>query len=171
MTPCKNKIVGKSIWEDWQPIDTAPRNGMLVDLCWMDDGKVQETFSPMYWNGRVWQLKGSELVWSESEDGGPTHWRASRIQLIKLTIQQINRRGEFSSSTPKYLQTGLVARAGMSAVGTVSDELRDCFKDDEEVCPYCGNALDTGFECNSTGCLYDAQEVQVMLEVEGKTLQ
>lgn len=76
----------------WHPISTAPRDGTVVDLTWMEDGHPQEIFS-MCWN----QFAGNPLVqsgkgiwamhsrvsgrilatWCEQDpDGAPTHWRA-----------------------------------------------------------------------------------------------
>lgn len=75
---------------DWQPIETAPRDGTAVALCWMENGKVAESFAPMVWNqfaenplyqrGKgIWacHAKSGELLftWTESHpDGAPTHW-------------------------------------------------------------------------------------------------
>jgi hypothetical protein len=27
---------------DWQPIETAPKDGSVIELTWMEDGKPQE---------------------------------------------------------------------------------------------------------------------------------
>lgn len=75
---------------EWQPIETAPRDGTAVTLTWMDKGKPQETASNMVWNqfagnplvqdGKgIWacHAKSGEILftWSEQNpDGAPTHW-------------------------------------------------------------------------------------------------
>lgn len=71
---------------DWQPLDSAPRDGTLIDITAIDDdGEVFE-IHPMVWDpsaknaifapGMVgmWVAPGGEYTWREGE-GGPTHWR------------------------------------------------------------------------------------------------
>lgn len=69
----------------WQPIETAPRDGTVVHLTWMDDGEPQEVW-PMQWghiqrNGLfpgvtgMWVATDGSVTWKESVDAGPTHWR------------------------------------------------------------------------------------------------
>lgn len=65
-----------------QTIDTAPRNGKVVIVCAPEDGMHYE----MYWNptGRnplaqrdeygIWETVDKELIWSEIDGSGPTHW-------------------------------------------------------------------------------------------------
>lgn len=76
---------------EWKPIETAPRNGTEIELTWMVDGKPQEIW-PMAWNQfatnplvqshkGIWAMhdrrNGALLItWTESGDGGPTHWRS-----------------------------------------------------------------------------------------------
>lgn len=71
---------------DWHPIATAPRDGSLVYLTWMEGGQPQEQW-PMRWdveatNGLfpdvkgMWVLDGGGATWTEHDpDGAPTHWR------------------------------------------------------------------------------------------------
>lgn len=76
---------------EWQTIETAPRDGSLVDLTWLDNGRPQEIY-PMCWNqfaenrafqdGKgIWAMHNRETgallcTWSEQHpDGAPTHWR------------------------------------------------------------------------------------------------
>lgn len=73
---------------DWQPIETAPRDGTVIDLTWMEDGKPAEIW-PMQWGhiqqnglfpGQVgmWVATDGSCTWSETHtDGAPTHWRLS----------------------------------------------------------------------------------------------
>ena len=76
---------------EWQAMETAPRDGTKVDLCWMDDGEVQESYGPMHWSDTsrnplvqdgagIWvMVDGSGKViftWTEADPrGAPTHWR------------------------------------------------------------------------------------------------
>lgn len=70
---------------DWQPIETAPRDGSVIQLAWMGHGKPAGIW-PMCWsqsatNPPMWvtynqQTGEIELMWREDDpDGGPTHWR------------------------------------------------------------------------------------------------
>ena len=79
---------------DWQPIETAPKDGTKVDLTWMENGKPQETYCGMVWNifagnpfvqagNCIWALHADNgkilMTWSdENPDGAPTHWRHSQ---------------------------------------------------------------------------------------------
>lgn len=79
---------------EWIKIDTVPRDGTKVDLCWMENGVPQETYEGMeydkdatnaafpgvtgFWVFRV--LGAVRFTWSEAENSegdeyGPTHWR------------------------------------------------------------------------------------------------
>lgn len=75
---------------DWQPIETAPRDGTPVQLTWMEKGRPQEIWI-LCWNQfatnhlvqdhkGIWALhdrRTGELVltWCEDDpDGAPTHW-------------------------------------------------------------------------------------------------
>jgi hypothetical protein len=76
---------------DWRSIDTAPRDGTVVEV--MADG-----FGPyeMMWNREgfnflvssefgIWEHTTGGFTWSEEYGGGPTHWRAiSRARLDAL---------------------------------------------------------------------------------------
>jgi hypothetical protein len=73
---------------DWQPIETAPRDGTLVCVGWKGprDTEMQEWFT-MQWGhiqkndlfapGQIgmWVMPDGSLTWTESTGGGPTHWR------------------------------------------------------------------------------------------------
>ena len=76
---------------DWQPIETAPKDGTPVTLTWMENGKPQEIYPGMVWNAfasnpmvqggkGIWALHGKSgqllMTWSDEDpDGAPTHWR------------------------------------------------------------------------------------------------
>lgn len=76
---------------EWQPIDTAPRDGTEIELTWMENGKPQEIY-PMRWNAfasnnlvqdgkGIWAMHSRInnallMTWCEQNpDGAPTHWR------------------------------------------------------------------------------------------------
>jgi hypothetical protein len=75
----------------WQPIHTAPRDGTLIYLTWMDKGEPQEVY-PMRWGPKAenalfpgvvgfWVLDGGEMTWTEHDpEGAPTHWRPVHAQ-------------------------------------------------------------------------------------------
>lgn len=71
---------------EWQDISTAPRDGTLVELTWMENGRPAEIWS-MRWgaihrNGLfpgqigMWVAPDGSCTWNEQYlDGAPTHWR------------------------------------------------------------------------------------------------
>jgi hypothetical protein len=74
---------------DWERLETAPRDGSVIELTAIeDDGSLFE-IHPMQWghiqqNGifapgiiGMWVAPGGEYTWREGE-GGPTHWRPYR---------------------------------------------------------------------------------------------
>jgi hypothetical protein len=66
---------------DWQPIDTAPKDGTPIELCGIRTGAAQRLgvreHKPAHWNGWCW--------WMLDRPGGiigmrvhATHWRPLR---------------------------------------------------------------------------------------------
>jgi len=74
--------------DKWRAIETAPRDGRLVELTWMENDRPAD-IAAMKWvpdarnglhPGKVgfWIIgrPGSpEVTWSEHDGAGPTHWR------------------------------------------------------------------------------------------------
>ncbi len=76
---------------EWQPIETAPRDGTVV-LLWATDAPACE----MYWDpaGRnllvqsgpgIWTHPSGELTWSEQFGAGPTHWMPCQPPAPRIT--------------------------------------------------------------------------------------
>lgn len=57
--------------DDWQTMDTAPRDGTFVELVNMDLNVGPWT---MRWNGGLWISEHERVAWSEGTHGSPTHW-------------------------------------------------------------------------------------------------
>lgn len=73
--------------EGWRPIETAPRDGTVIELTWMDKGRPQEIW-PMQWGHiqrnplfagdtvGMWVMPNGGATWTEHDpEGAPTHWR------------------------------------------------------------------------------------------------
>lgn len=75
----------------WLSMECAPRDGTVITLTWMEDGKPQEIYSGFEWcpndsnplvqshNG-IWGIRNKDtgqimMTWCDEGDGAPTHWR------------------------------------------------------------------------------------------------
>ena len=79
-------ITDEQVEAAWQPIESAPKDGSIIMLTWMENGQPQEQW-PMQWghiqrNGLfpktvgMWIVPDGSLTWNgTAQDGGPTHWR------------------------------------------------------------------------------------------------
>jgi len=67
---------------EWRSIDTAPRDGTIVEV-----GCPGEVCFPMRWNPTgsnaffqpeptgIWEVPDRSMTWTEHDGAGPTHWR------------------------------------------------------------------------------------------------
>lgn len=67
--------------DDFRMIDTAPRDGTLIEVMAEDAGSFLMRWNPSGRNALVskrsgiWEAHDSSLTWCEDDGFGPTHWR------------------------------------------------------------------------------------------------
>lgn len=68
--------------DDWRPIETAPKDGTLVEIMAEDFGPYEMVWNPAGYNWLVssspglWEDVGGNFTWcDERPEGAPTHWR------------------------------------------------------------------------------------------------
>lgn len=65
----------------WQLIETAPRDGTVIEVAADACGSF-----PMRWNPKgfnplasrkpgLWEIPDGSMTWTEDDGAGPTHWR------------------------------------------------------------------------------------------------
>lgn len=69
---------------NWQPIETAPRDGTEIIVCWIDGGYENDA-TYMLWDDEgvnnmfpgvegMWRTASGSATWTEHAGHGPTHW-------------------------------------------------------------------------------------------------
>lgn len=78
---------------EWQPIETAPRDGTPVEV-WAD-GMMSSVMrwdskfvSPISETPGCWVEVDGPCVWSEGAGCGPTHWRPSMSPTVERVMSQ-----------------------------------------------------------------------------------
>ncbi|TDR90351.1 hypothetical protein [Enterovirga rhinocerotis] len=67
--------------DDWRPIETAPRDGTVVELMHEDVGSYRMRWNPIGDNPLVsleiglWKAPDESFTWCEDSGHGPSHWR------------------------------------------------------------------------------------------------
>lgn len=63
--------------QDWQPIETAPKDGTLI-LCFYPDRHGHDRYSLRYWSTGDWRSSGRKEGWCDQyrqlRSIDPTHW-------------------------------------------------------------------------------------------------
>ena len=70
---------------DWRPIETAPKDGRVIRLTWMENGRPAEVW-PLRWDAErenglfpgvkgFWTTPDGSMTWNHRDPAGaPTHW-------------------------------------------------------------------------------------------------
>lgn len=84
---------------DYRPIETAPRDGTVIEVLADGDGPFRMKWDAAFTNPLVgahsgmWVHEKGAFTWDESRGHGPTHWREARPTQPPRSRAPIGRRG------------------------------------------------------------------------------
>lgn len=73
----------QKVGADWRSIESAPRDGTLIEVMDPDAGRFAMQWNaaghnPIFqkeYGGGIWECPGGNFTWSEDEGAGPRFWR------------------------------------------------------------------------------------------------
>lgn len=74
---------------DYRPIETAPRDGTVIEVMTEETGGFAMFWNPEGFNPLVsrscgiWECPGGTLTWSEDGGYGPEYWRPCRAKELR----------------------------------------------------------------------------------------
>lgn len=76
--------------DDWRLIDTAPRDGTMIEVMAEDAGQFYMCWNPAGENALVstgvgiWEAEDGTFTWCEDHGFGPTHWRPAPLSAGRM---------------------------------------------------------------------------------------